>query len=162
MNTVWLSFGFLVLWYLTPLSTIFQLYRCGQIQCWRKPEYPEKATDLSQVTDNTLSHNVAQSVIFWSVKHLFLSWTDFVPLFIICHRVGQTSFHCLSSVPELDRLRSLVCQFISVDAFILSVLLTQHLSHSNIIDLYFCSFEQGNRFDNKNKPYKAIYGAFRH
>jgi hypothetical protein len=45
---VWLG------WLMVFNPTIFQLYRGGQFYWWRKPECPEKTTDLSK----TLSHNV--------------------------------------------------------------------------------------------------------
>jgi hypothetical protein len=44
--------GWLVgLWCLTPLSAIFQLYHGDKFYWKRKPEYPKKTADLSQVID---------------------------------------------------------------------------------------------------------------
>ena len=44
------------------IPTIFQLYREGQFYWWGKPEYPEKTTDLWQLSHlQTWSHNVVSS-----------------------------------------------------------------------------------------------------
>ena len=74
------------------LSTIFQLYRGGQIYWWGKPKYSEKTIDLQQVIDK-LDH----IMLYW----VHLTWTGFELTLVVigtdCIGSRKSNYHMITT-----------------------------------------------------------------
>jgi hypothetical protein len=108
---------------LTPLSTIFQLYRGGQFYWWKKPEYPENTTDMYQVTDK--------------LYHIMLYWVHFAKNVVWNPNLSGERTDCTSSCKSNYHTitRQFQMKFIIVNGCYVCSKVKQSLVFSNYVKI---------------------------